>query len=188
MAIKEQNIVSALRVKHPEALEYLMTQYGQSVFSLVRTILRTGTTEDVEDCVSEVFAAAWEKGKEYDAQKGTIKTWLLMLTKYMALNYRRKLSKQSTYQLKDHHIVTSLQSVERDVLQKERLRAVLAVVDTFSKLDQQLFYRRYFLQESLDELVQSFALTKRAIENRLWRCRQAIKDNLSEKEASSCGV
>ncbi|HZK24878.1 MAG TPA: sigma-70 family RNA polymerase sigma factor [Oscillospiraceae bacterium] len=187
MVITGENVVLALQAKRPEALEYLINQYGQSVYSLARTILRSAASEDVEECVSDIFAAAWQKSKEYDGQKGTIKTWLLMLTKYRALDYRRKLSTQSAYLASDEQLTTSLQAVEDEVLQRERLQLTLAVVETFSELDQKLFFRRYFLQEALDELAAAFDLTKRAVENRLWRCRKELRDQLAEKEGSSCG-
>lgn len=185
--ITEENVASALHTKRPEVLEFLITQYGQSVYSLTRTILRSAASEDVEECVSDVFAAAWQKSNDYDAHKGTIKTWLLMLAKYRALDYRRKLTNQPDYAPNDYQPATSLQVVEDEVLQKERLQLTLAVVETFSELDQKLFYRRYFLQESLDELAAAFALTKRAVENRLWRCRKALRDQVAEKEGSTCG-
>ncbi|WP_425341289.1 sigma factor [Brevibacillus borstelensis] len=54
------------------ALEYAMSVYGKNVYALVHRIIGgIGSREDIEECVSDVFIAAWKKIAEFDEGRGT---------------------------------------------------------------------------------------------------------------------
>lgn len=54
--------------------------------------------------------------------------------------------------------------------------AVIAIVDTLKEIDQQIFYKRYFFYESIEEIAQNLGLTRKAVDNRLWRMRKLLKE------------
>jgi len=83
-------LVRGIRNKDSAAYEYMIGQYTKTIYCLAYNILsKSHSKEDIEECVADVFLDAWIKISEFDEKKANFRTWLLMLTKYKALTYRR---------------------------------------------------------------------------------------------------
>lgn len=166
------------------ALEEAIDVFGPSVHSLVKRILAgVGSLEDAEECASDVFLTAWHSIERYEAARASFRTWLLLIAKYKSLDVRRKLlRRQDSALLNDAEEVRSERSAEQEALSRESTRELIAYVQRMGEPDRSLFWRRYFLYEGLDELASAFGLTKKAVENRLYRCRTALKQFLTLTE------
>ncbi|MDB5054332.1 MAG: rpoD2 [Bacilli bacterium] len=179
MEISEDNVIALLKIHHPEALGFIMDKYGKSVFGLVYRMLHEFySKEDIEECVSDVFIAAWTKINEYDENKGGFKTWLLILAKYKALDHRRKMLRKPMFEeLKvepiDHY------EMEQTFLLKEEANEIVRMIESFEPIDRSIFYKRYFFYESLEAIAQSMGLSYKAVENRLRRSRNGLKEKLN---------
>lgn len=176
----DQHLVDALRRRLPSALEQLMDRYGNGVYGLVKRVLSgAGRGEDVEECVSDVFWAAWRRIDEYDSERGSLKTWLLILAKYSALDARRKLLRRpGADPLKDR--APSGSNVEDTILSKEASAEMIAMVNALPEPDRSICYRRYFYYESLEQIAMRLGLTCKAVESRLYRIRKMFKAILNE--------
>lgn len=178
-----ENHTWAKRFKNRDmlALEEAIDVFGPSVQALVRRVLSgAGSSEDVEECVSDVFWAAWHNIESYEESRASFRTWLLVLTKYKALDLRRKLIRRGgeITMLREVDEIRSQYSTEHHVISRESSRELIGFVRGMSEPDRSLFWHRYFYYESLDELAALFGLSKKAIESRLYRCRMALKQVL----------
>src|SRR5438552_18950240 len=82
----------------PEALETLIARYSREVFYFIRLVLDgIGVTQDAEECVNDLFVAVWQEIGTFDASRGTLRTWLTMRAKYIALDRRRQLCRRQTH-------------------------------------------------------------------------------------------
>ncbi|TBL75381.1 sigma-70 family RNA polymerase sigma factor [Paenibacillus thalictri] len=178
MDVSEERLAQRLQNKDPVALEMLMEAYTSSIYQLVRRILHIcGRKEDIEECVSDVFVAAWHRADEYDAGRASLRTWLLILAKYKALDYRRKLAGRAETSevgadLKDRG------NTEYEAMLKVEAEEILRIVDTLSSVDRSIFYKKYVLYESSESIARALGLTSKAVENRLRRARMAVKRRL----------
>lgn len=180
MKVTEDTVEMELRKRNPHALEFVMDYYGRVIYNLIHRILGDiARKEDVEECASDAFVAVWHKIDEYDRKKGSFRTWLLILAKYKALDYRRK--------LRQHPVTETLEidppddyELEEKLLSQEVLQETVRIINTLQEPDRSLFYKRYFYYESLDQLALQYGLTKKAVENRLFRCRSTLKQHLSQ--------
>ena len=75
------------------ALAELYDRYGQFLYSLGMRILRS--VQDAEDIVQDVFMQVWNKAGTYQAEKGTVYTWLVTMMRNRAIDRLR--SKGSRY-------------------------------------------------------------------------------------------
>jgi RNA polymerase sigma-70 factor, ECF subfamily len=171
--------------KDKKALAEAIDLFGPDVQRLVRRILSgTGSAEDVEECVSDVFMAAWSGISRYEPERASFRTWLFLLAKYKALDLRRKLLRRGGTGEADASGATWNEiSAEQEVLSRETASELIGCVQQMGEPDRSLFLRRYFLYESLDQLAQTFSLSKKAVESRLYRCRTLLKQALGLSES-----
>ena len=112
MEYSQTELVIEIKKRNMDAFESLMREHGRAVYYLAYAILQPrAVKEDVEECVSDAFYDAWVKIDEYDETKGGLRNWLLVLVKYKALTYRRRLNKDALINI-DDVALTSPASVE----------------------------------------------------------------------------
>lgn len=180
-------LIGQLKKKKEFALEQVMDIYMDPVYSLASTILRGyGQTVDIEECVQDVFIDAWNKISEYDPGRGKLKTWLLILCKYKALSYKRRLSRQNRVfkieDLKRESQQIEASNVEASFLAKEERQKIIEAIKSLPDLDRQIFLRVYILDESIEEVSKSLGLSRQAVDNRLWRGRKALRKYFKNTE------
>ncbi|GED52455.1 hypothetical protein BBO01nite_16960 [Brevibacillus borstelensis] len=73
---------------------------------------------------------------------------------------------------------TSRTDLETVVLSRERSAQIVALIRSFPEPDRRIFIKRYFYYETLENIAAETGLTKKAVENRLFRSRQALRQQM----------
>ena len=80
-------MVAGLRAKDSAALDYLYDHYAAALLGVVGRII---PNEDVaEEVLQDAFLKIWDKIDSYDASKGRLFTWMLNLTRNLAIDKTR---------------------------------------------------------------------------------------------------
>ena len=182
------------------ALEALMRRYSREMSYFIRVVLDgVGTSQDAEECASDLFIVVWQEIGSFDPARGSLRTWLTMRAKYIALDRRRQVQRRQT-------AVTSLDSVssvsgvtrEHSLLdlplaqltensmeglleQRERREELGRALDALPSLDRYLVYMRYLCLATTEEISAKTGLSRHAIDTRLWRARKALRVILEER-------
>ena len=69
-------------------------------------------------------------------------------------------------------------SPEEALLRKERAQALARALNTLSRGDYQLFYRKYYYLQSTQHIADELGTTPRAVEGRLYRIRKKLQQQL----------
>ncbi|WP_322480781.1 sigma factor, partial [Thermogemmatispora sp.] len=94
----DEDLVQQLKERNPDALETLIARYSRELYYFIRLILNgVGVAQDAEECVNDLFVAAWQEIETFDASRGTLRTWLTMRAKYIALDRRRQLCRRQVH-------------------------------------------------------------------------------------------
>ena len=180
--LQDKDLHAGLLRRNHTALSALMDRYMDPVYALsARILLGIGTTQDVEECVSDAFFAAWRNIADYHPDRAPLRTWLLMQAKYVALGRRRELAHhhESPGLVEDGLPDEDVEGLPDQALASaEERRRLQSALDQLPPLERELVYRRYFLDEKVADLAAFYGLTRQAADNRLWRARQALRSAL----------
>ncbi|WP_151755146.1 sigma-70 family RNA polymerase sigma factor [Dictyobacter vulcani] len=206
----DEDLAQKLHERDPEALETLISRYSREVFYFIRLVLDSvGVTQDAEECVNDLFVAVWQEIDSFDTTRGTLRTWLTMRAKYIALDRRRQLCRRQTHNVQsadeirqwsssdtsgngrasgwgyEHEGRATLPphpeaSMEHLLEQSERREELRQALATLPELDRFLIYHRYFKFASTEELAKKTGLTRHAVDTRLWRARKSLREALKE--------
>src|ERR1700753_2955056 len=96
----DEDLAQRLHERNPDALETLISRYSREVFYFIRLVLdNVGVAQDAEECVNDLFIAVWQEIDSFDAMRGTLRTWLTMRAKYIALDRRRQLCRRQAHNI-----------------------------------------------------------------------------------------
>ena len=77
------------------ALEALIRRYSREMSYFTRLMLDgVGTPQDVEECINDLFVAIWQEIESFDPARGSLRTWMTMRAKYIALDRRRQVQRR----------------------------------------------------------------------------------------------
>lgn len=181
MDYTQDELVKGIKSKDSAAYEYVLEKYSKPIYCLAYNILsQAHSREDIEECVADVFLDAWLKIAEFDAEKANFRTWLLILTKYKALTYRRKKQFRNVVDIDEIDVRDEI-CLEKQVFLRQDMEQVMNTINSFQKTDREIFIRRFFLGERINDLAETFNLSRTAIDNRLLRGRRLIKEVLQDE-------
>ena len=205
----DEDLAQRLHERDSEALETLISRYSREVFYFIRLVLdNVGVTQDAEECVNDLFVAVWQEIDTFDAGRGTLRTWLTMRAKYIALDRRRQLCRRQTHNVQSADEIRQWNtessgirkssawgyeadyratlpphpeaSMENLLEQSERREELRLALATLPELDRFLIYQRYFKFASTEELAAKTGLSRHAVDTRLWRARKSLREVLKE--------
>lgn len=176
-------LIRLIKKKKPKALEKVMDLYIGSVYGVARSILyNTASEADIEECVQDVFVDAWNNIGKYNPERGSLKTWILILCKYKALTLRKLLMNTGKVINIEDVQLSVKENVEDNYIAKESTEEIITVINSFGDTDKEVFISRYILGQSVDEVCSRMNLTRQAVDNRLWRGRKRIRDLFNPSE------
>jgi RNA polymerase sigma-70 factor (ECF subfamily) len=84
----DQELVGRVARSDPDALDEIYGRYSRSVYGLVYRIL--GDPSSAEDVVQEVFLKLWRQPVSYNAERGSLGSWLLGVGHNRAIDVLRR--------------------------------------------------------------------------------------------------
>jgi RNA polymerase sigma-70 factor (ECF subfamily) len=193
-------LYNGVRARDSRALEALICRYAREMSYFIRLVLDSiGSLQDTEECVNDLFVAVWQEIGSFDPARGSLRTWMTMRAKYIALDRRRQIQRRQAIavvsldagerggavdadgmlaEFAAHQVADS--GMEGLIEQRERREELRQALEALPELDRLLVYMRYFRLASTEEICAKTGLSRHAIDTRLWRARKALRDALEE--------
>lgn len=179
--MRDEKLISAIRQGDETAINYAMDKYSRLLWSIAAAVLEnTIGTQDVEECVADVFVYLWQHPEKYDPARGKLKVWLSLLTRSMALDRYRAAARRSTVPLEDTLMAAQPDLADGLAAQQaqEKLSQALTTLDT---ADRDLLLRRYVQQQKPKEISLALGLPVKQVENRLYRTKLKLRALLQDQ-------
>lgn len=191
----------------PRALEVLIHRYSRELSYYIRLVLDgVGTPQDAEECTNDLFVAVWQEVDAFDPARGSLRTWMTMRAKYIALDRRRQVQRRQfavtsldsprttsdgTSDTRQHEFTLAQlteNNMEGMLEQRERREELRQALEGLPELDRTLIYLRCFRLASTEEIANKTGLTRHAIDTRLWRARKQLRIALEERAHGRVGA
>jgi RNA polymerase sigma-70 factor (ECF subfamily) len=96
-SLPDSALIEAVAASDSSALSELYSRYAKLLVSIAYRFLHNRT--DAEDLLHDVFLEVWHKAGNYDQSRGTVRTWLVLVTRSRALDRMRKLAIARKWQM-----------------------------------------------------------------------------------------
>jgi len=84
---EDGRLMSRIARGEPDALGELYDRYGRVVFGTLYRMLRS--PEVAEEVTQNAFHSVWRQARSYRPERGSVRTWLLAITRNAAIDWRR---------------------------------------------------------------------------------------------------
>lgn len=178
----DYQIIKAFKHNDTDKIHEAIAKYSPLLFYVVQNILREkGSTQDIEECVADVFIYLWQHPDYFSARKGSLKNYLCLIAKSKALDKYRKLSK-----LQDVHIPLTFLTEEAtssnplsltfniDLIHYE-YEDLYKVLDMLSPGDKEILLRRHIGGEKPSQIAKDLGVPTKSIVNNLYHSKSKLK-------------
>jgi RNA polymerase sigma-70 factor (ECF subfamily) len=83
-SVSDDALVDGLAAGDTDAASAFVRRHQRRVFGLARTIV--GDDRTAEDVAQEAFVRVWKHAASYDPRRGSVTTWLLTITRNLAID------------------------------------------------------------------------------------------------------
>lgn len=163
----------------------LFDTYYNYVYAIVYRILRgTGTQEDIEECVADVFADVIQN--HGSIREGSLKSYIAATAHNKAINAGRMLSNRSRRVIslddEDFGELASEQNVTEDAEQKEMTQKLLQCIKALGEPDSAIIIQKFYLERNSVQIGQALHLNPVTVRRRMKRALERLKAMLTEWE------
>jgi RNA polymerase sigma-70 factor (ECF subfamily) len=171
-------IVHAMARGDSAALARLYDRYAGSMLALARRIVGRGP--EAEDVIHDVFLEAWRHAADYDATRGSVKSWLLLRTRSRSLDVQKsaRVSKQAGGL--DDNWLTELSAPGVDgaaSADQQRIRKVLVALPPEQR---EVLLLGYFEGLSSSEMAERIGVPIGTVKSRVAAALSALRGALSD--------
>jgi len=170
------------------AFETVFQDYRKMVFKTA--YLMTGSKEDAEDILQEVFVSVWRSRDTFNPKKGKLSTWIYRITVNQCLSRRRK-KKPVLLSLEESNI--NLPDIKPEGQPEEALvtrleyERLIRAMDALDSKHRSVLVLRYFNDLSYDEIAHITGVPLGTVKSRISQALRSLRAQMSiqQPEAST---
>jgi len=171
----DEDYLISLINKDEDVLDELMDTYSNLLWVIASKYLNhnnLGSTEDIEELISDVFIRLWNNPKGFQPKKGSIKTYLGMLTRNMAINKVKSIAKT-------HHETLTFETLAELTQEESNMdwNSFFDEVMTLEPITRDIIIRRYFYEMKPKQIQEETGYDSKLIDNKLYYGKKQLVQN-----------
>lgn len=183
MKITNENFLSELERKNPQAIEYIVSQYGALLKSVL--IHNLGIHGDCwEECFNDCLMAVWNHPQRFEEKKSEFKNWLCAIAKYKAIDLLRKEERhtgQVSLDQEGFDLAGLVAADEGGFGREESTEELARLLECLSPEDRELFVRRYVKEQPMTQITAEMRMERDLVYSRLSRGKKKIRSLFRER-------
>ena len=173
--MQDELIIKYIKKKKEKGMELLIDNYRGIITAIVRRHLGVLINYE-EECVDDVLLSIWDNIKSFDNSKNSFKNWICAISKYKAIDYKKKyLSKIEYIDMSE-----TIYYIDEQLLKSEIEEEVNDILSHLNESDRTLFKQHYLEGHTLKEIAFKNNISVSNIYNRISRGRKKIRERISK--------
>lgn len=179
--LTDEEILSLVLKKNELGLSIIAEKYEKLLVYIAAQILGSHT-RDIEECVNDTYLKFWRNAHRYDYTKASLATYLKVIARNTAINRLRDIKRHEdkTHQEDVSEMAQTLAdpmaNVETQMIRKEYLKRLNAVIASFPQKDRELMIRKYFYVQPSKVIAKAMNMSVTAVDSRLSRLRTKVRN------------
>ncbi|WP_051931965.1 sigma-70 family RNA polymerase sigma factor [Clostridium sp. KNHs214] len=178
--MNDKELIKRLKNSDTKALDVLVDKYANLIFKIAYSVLNERSLS--EECTNDVLLKVWNSIDKFNKSEDKFKSWIIVISKYTAVDLLRKEKKHGQNILLDEELLVENSLVESVLEQKETRDLIIDEINKMDEVNKKICIKRFFLMEPIREIGKALGLSESAINNRLFRERKKLKCALEKEE------
>ena len=173
-----QDLALALIKQDEVVFEQIVDDYAKLLWAIASSIINSHTqqsTMDIEEIVNDVFVQLWQQPEKYQPERGSLKTYLAIKTRSLALNRLKKKQRERHANIEDHQLAGDELLEGKNNVAWQELYDVIMTMDEPTK---EILIRRFFYEMKPAEIRTSLHLSAKTVDNALYRGKKQLQAQL----------
>lgn len=178
--MEDGQILELFWERSEDAIGQVKEKYDGVCMALLRNLLRN--EQDAQECANDAYLALWNTIPPERPEP--LVTYLLKIARNQGLrrityyNAQRRDDRQVIALQELESCLASPDVVEQAVESKLLEEEIEAFLRTLPKADRQIFLRRYWFCDSLEDIAKGFGGTRMSVKSKLFRLRTRLRNHL----------
>ncbi|MGC6769840.1 RNA polymerase sigma factor [Enterococcus sp. LJL128] len=175
----EEEVYIGLLNRDEAVYQRLIQQYSKLLWAVASTVITSkngSAVMDIEEVVSDTFVRLWQHPEKYQPEKGSLKSYLAVIARSLALNKVKK-NQKKMIQLEEAEEPASELRMSRE----EEWQALYDAIRTLDEPTREIMIRRYFYEEKPQTIRDVMRLPAKEVDNCLYRGKKRLKRLLEEE-------
>jgi RNA polymerase sigma-70 factor, ECF subfamily len=170
----EAKTLQGLRNKEMDALHRVIDAYGGLIYKVIHSVLDSSYDKaNIDECMNDVLMTLWYNIDTFDEQRGKFTNWLISVSKFKAIDYKRKNNKVYQYEEVNNEGIVEQQVTSFTHMPDDE--SFYQLIECLNEQDRLVFIRRYLKGDSVEEIAADLQLSVDTVYSRLSRGRKRIK-------------
>ena len=183
----DASLVVAIGRWHEQALAEVYRRHGGAVHSLARRILRADPP--AEEITQEVFLDLWNHPEKFDAQRGTLRSFLLARTHGKSVDFvRSEVSRRNREERTSRDTATAGYDIDREVWDMAVAEQVQDALGALPDELRQPIELAYFGGHTYREVAQMLQQPEGTVKSRIRSGLSRLRVNLAERGVQPAGA
>lgn len=182
-----QQLVSDLSKGDEKAFEKLYGLFSEKIYHVSRRM--NLSHEDAEGIVQEVFLKIWKKRSKLDPAL-SINAYMISIVRSLVIKKAKKEARFFAFQNYSIPLYEFARnsSPEQDLIYSEFHHISEEIISQLPAGQKQIFILRHFENLSVEEIAEKLNISRRTVENQIFRSTKAVKEKLVKLKIISFSV
>ncbi|MGG5460679.1 sigma-70 family RNA polymerase sigma factor [Clostridium sp. B9] len=167
-------IIKYIKKRKEDGLDMVIDKYLPIIKGVIRKYL-FNIMEYEEECLNDILLSIWNNINSFDESKNSFKNWVISVSKYRAIDYKRKYLKETENLEIDLNLIEDKNNVESNILKNELKEDVYELLKNLKHKDREIFIKYYIEELELQSISKTMNIKESILYNRLSRGRKKLR-------------
>lgn len=172
----QEELLTLMKSDAEKGMQIMLKQYSALVYKIAWSKLsRVCSAEDIEEVVSDVFLEFYKHYQTIDLSKGSITSFIMILTQRRSVDVFRKVTKRQQLYILEENSITPGELTEDTILKNEERTLLFNYILELGEPDSTIIFRRFYFGETYGEIGKRLSLSENAVNKRYLRAIDRLR-------------